>query len=211
MISTHRRREHRVFLTAKKHETTRRKNKKLFVFLRVFSCLNLSWVSTIVICLLFLSVADSFAQTKLPTKTPAPKVTQIDSEALKKLLVPSGKPLLVNFWATWCEPCREEFPDLVQISADYKDKIDVITISLDELSEINGDVPKFLAQMKAEMPAYLLKTPDEGAAIAFVSKDWEGGLPFTILFNEKGEPVYSKQGKFKTEVLRAEIEKVSNK
>ncbi len=68
-------------------------------------------------------------------------------------------------------------------------------------------MPKFLAEMKAEMPSYLLKTPSEEAAIASVSKEWQGGLPFTILFNEKGESVYLKQGKFNTAFLLAAIEK----
>jgi thiol-disulfide isomerase/thioredoxin len=62
---------------------------------------------------------------------------------LRKALTPSRKPLLVNFWATWCDPCREEFPDLVKLDAEYKGKIDFITISLDELSEIDRDVPSF--------------------------------------------------------------------
>jgi thiol-disulfide isomerase/thioredoxin len=146
------------------------------------------------------------AQTE--TVSALPKVTQIDAPGLKNLLKPNGRPLLINFWATWCGPCREEFPDLVKIGTDYKGKIDVITVSLDELSEINGDVPEFLEQMKSESPAYLLKTPDEGAAIGLVSKDWQGGLPFTILFNAQGETIYSKQGKFKTDVLVAEIEKI---
>ncbi len=207
------------FSAVKKHEETRNENDKLFVFLRVFSWLNLFRVSATLACAVFLCAGNSIAQTKkVESKTPAqknqtvinlPKVTQIDAEALKNLLKPNGKPLLINFWATWCDPCREEFPDLVKIGADYKDKIDLITVSLDELSEINGDVPKFLAQMKSDAPAYLLKTPDEGAAITFVSKDWQGGLPFTILFNEKGETVYSKQGKFKTEILRQQIENLT--
>ena len=136
-----------------------------------------------------------------------PKVTQINEAALKNLLKPNGKPLLINFWATWCDHCREEFPDLVKIGADYQGKIDLITISLDELSEIDNDVPKFLAAMKAQTPGYLLKVPDEGAAIAVVSKDWQGGLPFTILFNADGAAVYGKQGKFNTAFLRNEIEK----
>ena len=168
--------------------------------------------------LLTSAFTETFAQTKeTKSKVAAPKVkaistlpkvTQIDAAALKNLLKPNGKPLLINFWATWCDPCREEFPDLVKIGADYKDRIDLITISLDELSEIDKDVPKFLAQMKSETPGYLLKVPDESAAIAVVSKDWQGGLPFTILFNSNGEAVYSKQGKFKTETLRGEIEKL---
>ncbi|HVF46461.1 MAG TPA: TlpA disulfide reductase family protein [Pyrinomonadaceae bacterium] len=127
---------------------------------------------------------------------------------MKDLLKPNGKPRLINFWATWCGPCREEFPDLVKIGTDYKDKIDLITVSLDESSEIDGDVPEFLAQMGSDSPAYLLKTQDQDAAIEIVSKDWQGALPFTILFNAQGEAVYSKQGKFKTVVLVAEIEKL---
>ena len=116
--------------------------------------------------------------------------------------------MLINFWATWCDPCREEFPDLVKIGADYKDKIDFITISMDDLAEINRDVPKFLAEMKAEMPAFLLKSQSEDAAIMIVSKNWQGGLPFTILFNEKGETVYFRQGKVKIDLLRAALEKL---
>jgi thiol-disulfide isomerase/thioredoxin len=154
---------------------------------------------------------------KSHTKTPAaktetvsspPKVTQIDASGLKDLLKPNGKPLLINFWATWCGPCREEFPDLVKIGTDHKDKIDLITVSLDEPAEINREVPKFLAELGADFPAYLLKTPDEDAAIELVSKAWQGALPFTILFNAQGETIYFAQGKFKTDVLVAEIEKL---
>jgi thiol-disulfide isomerase/thioredoxin len=157
------------------------------------------------------------AKTAKPTaanpsgKTTTPKVTQINAVALRNLLRRDGanaKPLLVNFWATWCDPCREEFPELVKIDADYKGKIDFILISIDDLAEINRDVPKFLLEMKAEMPAYLLKTQDEEAAIASVSKNWQGGMPFTILFNEKGEIVYSLQGKVQPEILRGAIDKV---
>ena len=216
------------YLAPNRHEQGRKVCKKFFVFLRGCSRLNNSLhlcVSAFLVCIVFISADNSFAQTRKKTKSKAPakktiiapkdvvsnlpKVVQIDAEALKNLLKPNGKPLLINFWATWCEPCREEFPDLVKIGADYKDKIDLITISLDELSEINGDVPKFLAEMKAEMPSYLLKTASEEAAIAVVSKDWQGGLPFTILFNEKGEAVYFKQGKFQTENLRQELEKLA--
>jgi thiol-disulfide isomerase/thioredoxin len=138
----------------------------------------------------------------------AVKVTQIDAVGLKRLLKPNGKPLVVNFWATWCEPCREEFPDLVKIDAEYKGKIDFVTVSLDDLAEINRDVPKFLLEMKAQMPAYLLKTVDENAAIAMVAKDWRGGLPFTIVYDTAGTLTYFRQGKIFPAVLRSEIDKL---
>lgn len=162
----------------------------------------------------FSFAGNSFAQTKpkTPAKTtqpPAnlPKVVQIDDAKFKELIKANGKPLLINFWATWCVPCREEFPDLVKIDAAYRGKIDFFTVSLDFVEEINRDVPKFLSEMKAEMPSYLLVSEDESTLISSIAKDWSGGLPFTILYNEKGEIAYFKQGKFKPDVLRAEIDK----
>ena len=169
-----------------------------------------------VLCAVFVfSVADTaFSQTKKP-KTPSkkavvagPKVTQIDIEGLKALTKPNGKPLLINFWATWCDPCREEFPDLVKINELYKGKIDFVTVSLDDLADIKTFVPKFLTEVKAEMPAYLLKTADESAAITMVAKDWSGNLPLTILIAPSGETAYIRMGKVKYETIRAEIEKV---
>jgi thiol-disulfide isomerase/thioredoxin len=140
-----------------------------------------------------------------PVAAKLPAVKQIDAVALKELIKPHKKPLLINFWATWCDPCREEFPDLVKIRSEFGDKLDFIVISLDDLAEIDGDVPKFLAEMKAEMPAYLLKTDDENAAIGSVSKDWKGGLPFTILFDELGGVSYFRQGKINVESVRSKI------
>jgi thiol-disulfide isomerase/thioredoxin len=140
-----------------------------------------------------------------------PKTTPVDAVALKNLVRREGenaKPLLINFWATWCPPCRAEFPELVKINADYKGKIDFIIISLDELSEINGDVPKFLREMKAEMPSYLLKTSNNEAAIASVAGTYRGGLPMTVLYDAKGAVAYSIMNKIKPQILRAEIEKV---
>jgi thiol-disulfide isomerase/thioredoxin len=137
----------------------------------------------------------------------SPKITQIDVLGLKRLLKPNGKPLLINFWATWCDPCREEYPDLVKLDEQYRGKIDFLTVSIDEATEKDTGIPKFLTEMKAEMPAYLLVTPDEEAAMAVVSRDWSGGLPFTILYDPKGGVIYSRQGKVKIDMLKAALEK----
>jgi thiol-disulfide isomerase/thioredoxin len=165
----------------------------------------------------FFSFVNSCAQTKNPAqKSPAEtkpwtanltRVTQIDDAKIKQLLKANGKPLLVNFWATWCIPCREEFPDLVEIDLEYRRKIDFFTVSLDFIEELNTGVPKFLSEMKAEMPTYLLTSADENTLISSIAKDWNGGLPFTILYNEKGEISYLRQGKVNHETLKGEIEK----
>jgi thiol-disulfide isomerase/thioredoxin len=136
------------------------------------------------------------------------KVTQIDIVGLKKLIKPTGRPLLINFWATWCPPCTEEFPDLVKIGADYRGKLDVITVSLDDLADIDTYVPKFLAEMKAEMPAYLLHTNDEGAAIRLIAKDWAGNLPMTVLYDGSGTVAYMRNGKIRVQPLRDNIDKL---
>jgi thiol-disulfide isomerase/thioredoxin len=157
------------------------------------------------------------AQTKTKTSTSTspvdlPIVTQIDVAGLKTVLrrnPADKKPLLVNFWATYCEPCEEEFPELLQIDEEFRSRgLEFITISLDDLAEIKREVPKFLAQTKAKMPAYLLKTDDIEAAIAAVAPEWQGGMPFTILFDGNGKIAYSRQGMVKPPVLRAEIEKL---
>ncbi|HEV7701686.1 MAG TPA: TlpA disulfide reductase family protein [Pyrinomonadaceae bacterium] len=149
------------------------------------------------------------AQKRGKQKAPVgPPVTQIDLEGLKGLLKPNGKPRLINFWATWCDPCREEFPELVKVDAANKGKIDFVTVSLDDLADISTWVPKFLKEMNATMPAYLLHTVDESSAITTVSKDWNGDLPFTILIKPDGEVAYFKKGKIKSDIVSAEIGKL---
>jgi thiol-disulfide isomerase/thioredoxin len=139
-------------------------------------------------------------------------VREIDAPALKGLLQSNPKqprPLLVNFWATWCDPCREEFPDLVRIDTDYRRRgLEFITISLDDTTQINENVPQFLKEMKATMPAYLLNVPDPDEAISIVDRTWRGALPATFLFDARGQIAFKHMGRIKPAELRAAIEKV---
>jgi thiol-disulfide isomerase/thioredoxin len=136
-----------------------------------------------------------------------PKINIVDLEGLKKLLKPGSKPLMINFWATWCDPCREEFPDLVKINNLYKGKIDFLTVTLDDIADIETAVPKFLTQMKAEMPTYLLQANGE-AAIAAISPDWAGSLPLTMLYKPTGEVAYMRKGPVHIADVKLEIEKL---
>src|SRR5258705_5201726 len=110
-----------------------------------------------------------------------PSVTEINTEALNALLKrDSQRPLLINFWATWCDPCRDQVPDLLKIDEQYRPRnLDFAAISLDDLKDIKTEVPKFLKQMNATMPAYLLNVPDPEPAIAVVDPKWQGSLPAT--------------------------------
>ncbi|HJR07646.1 MAG TPA: redoxin domain-containing protein [Pyrinomonadaceae bacterium] len=153
----------------------------------------------------------SFISNKLP---PAPvTVTEVDAEGLKKLLqrgeAGAARPLLINFWATWCVPCRTEFPDLVKIYADYQGHgVEFAVVSADDVADIKTDVPKFLREMRATaIPAYLLNATDTEAAIAQVDPTWGGELPATFLFDRQGKLVFKHTGIINAAQLRAEIEK----
>ncbi|HMM79547.1 MAG TPA: TlpA disulfide reductase family protein [Pyrinomonadaceae bacterium] len=155
--------------------------------------------------------AGAFAQGNVPAKRIGPTVLKVDAAGLKKIMRPTNRPMVINFWATWCDPCRDEFPELVKLHQKYRAKVDFITVSLDDLAEIGRDVPKFLAEMHSEMPAYLLKTRDEdedNQAYRTVSEKWAGNLPMTVIKDERGYTVYERNGRFRTETLEAEIQKV---
>jgi thiol-disulfide isomerase/thioredoxin len=141
---------------------------------------------------------------------PGTTARAINAAELQGLLKRDGsRPLLVNYWATWCDPCRDEFPDLVKIDEQYRTKgLDFIAITLDDLADINTAVPRFLREMKATMPVYLLNVADPEPAINAVDRDWGGALPATFLYNNKGEVVYKHFGRIKVDELRAAIEKV---
>ena len=144
---------------------------------------------------------------------PMAVVSPINTEALKGLLTQQREhPLLVNFWATFCDPCRAEFPDLVKIDQDYRPRaLEFVTVSLDDVSDIKTGVPKFLDEMKATMPAYLLDASDPEPAINLVDPRWRGDLPATFLYNEKGEVVFKHIGRVDAAELREAIEKVVKK
>jgi thiol-disulfide isomerase/thioredoxin len=140
-----------------------------------------------------------------------PKVTEIDEAALKSLLgagAGRARPLLVNFWATWCVPCREEFPDLLKIRGRYADdKLDFVLVSLDDPSDIGKAVPEFLSEQRATMlPAYLLHAGDDNTAINLVDPDWSGELPATFLYDRSGSLVFKHKGRIKPDELRAALD-----
>jgi thiol-disulfide isomerase/thioredoxin len=157
---------------------------------------------------------------KAEPNTPAPvAVSEIDEVGLAKILrrdaaeaTAAARPLLINFWATWCDPCREEFPDLVKIDETYRQRgLDFALVSLDDVAEIKTSVPQFIEKMRAaRIPAYLLNVKDPETAIAAVDKEWRGDLPATFLFDARGQIVFKHMGRIKPKELRAAIDKTLN-
>lgn len=145
-------------------------------------------------------------------RPPAISVAAIDADGLVAVLKrdsPNARPLLVNFWATWCDPCREEFPDLVQLDKQYRPQgLDFTAVSLDDLAEIKTSVPKFLREMRVTTPTYLLNVSDPEVAMNKVDPEWSGALPATFLYDAQGKLVYKRLGRIKVPELIAAIEKL---
>jgi thiol-disulfide isomerase/thioredoxin len=140
----------------------------------------------------------------------ASEITVVDLDGLKKLLQRDPKdarPLLVNFWASWCDGCREEFPDLVKIDDDYRSKgLNFLSVTVDELED-KAQAVSFIQEMKAKMPVVLLNVPDKEPAIHAIDVNWDGALPATFIYDRTGNLVYRHFGKIKPEELRAAIDK----
>ena len=101
-----------------------------------------------------------------------------------------GRVLLVNFWATWCEPCREEMPGLVAAAKKFPSKdLAVVLVSLDSQKTGPAQVPKFLKEQKVPFVSWLAKTRDPQDFIDAVDRTWDGSLPYTLIYGRDGKVV----------------------
>ena len=67
------------------------------------------------------------------------EVSEITIDGLNEIIKNrEGRVLLINIWATWCVPCKEEFPDLIKISNKYGEQIELIGISIDYPDEVES-------------------------------------------------------------------------
>ena len=101
-----------------------------------------------------------------------------------------GKPLVVNFWATWCEPCRDEYPMVVDLAKQFKPQgVEVIGIDMDDESDMNL-VRRFLAKMAPGFPNYRQKPGiDLDRFYDGVNPQWKGTMPQTMFYGKDGNVV----------------------
>ena len=122
---------------------------------------------------------------------------EVDAAGLQALLARhKGRTVLVNFWATWCVPCREEFPDLDRLERELSPKgFSVIGISTDFASQ-TAAVGDFLRKMRPSFANYRKKTGgDDQPFIEAVDPKWGGELPFSVLYGPDGARVKTFSGK----------------
>jgi len=129
------------------------------------------------------------AQTKAPPKprTPVKDPPVIDLRGFRALLEQNrGRPLLLNFWATWCQPCHTEYPMINELARKYAPQgLQVIGISLDEDAEMTL-VRHFLERNAPSFPNYRKRPGDEEAFDRGVDASWNGTIPATFFFSRDG-------------------------
>jgi thiol-disulfide isomerase/thioredoxin len=108
-----------------------------------------------------------------------------------------GKVVLVNFWATWCPPCREEIPELIELKKQYGDRLQIIGISEDE--DGPAKLLKF-AQQKGMSYPIIMATPELVAAYGGVP-----ALPTSFLVDTQGRVVTKHSGLYPIESYHREI------
>ncbi|AXF16235.1 TlpA family protein disulfide reductase [Paraburkholderia caledonica] len=117
------------------------------------------------------------------------------------LSVLKGRPIVVNFWASWCGPCVEEMPALSQLQRDYAKKgIQFVGLGVD--SEKN--VQAFLQKVKVAYPVYV--TGFGGADLARSFGNTAGGLPFTVVIDAKGNIRSTKLGQIDPVALKQTLD-----
>jgi len=133
----------------------------------------------------------------------------INADDLNKIITTNkDEVLLINVWATWCVPCREEFPDLVRISNAYKGKIRVIGISVDDSGDLESKVTPFVKNQKADFEICLLKVVEPEDCINLLNKKWSGAIPATFIYDKKGNQSEMLIGKQDYEFFQKALKKV---
>lgn len=102
---------------------------------------------------------------------------------------------VINFWATWCQPCVEELPYLEKLTKKYKDKkLRVILVSLDFKSQLHSKLVPFVEKNNLLSDLVMLHDNNADEWIPKVSDHWDGAIPFTIIL--KGEKRVEQLEKF---------------
>jgi thiol-disulfide isomerase/thioredoxin len=132
--------------------------------------------------------------------------TDVTPEEMMSLVKSAPKPyVLLNFFATWCAPCRREMPDLVALQKDSTALVDVKLISVDRPNVSAADLRSFLADFDVDFQTYAAQS-DPGKFIAQFYGIWNDEIPLSLIYSKEGRMVEALAGL----TDRAEIEMIVN-
>jgi len=160
---------------------------------------------------LLIAGAAAAAQQSAPA-TPLAELPLIDVSGYGKLLEEHrGKPLMIYFWASWCEPCRVEFAIVNELAAKYAAKEMVILgVSLDEDGELNL-MRRFLQRHVPRFPNYRKQPGIHAPFYSSVEPKWKGAIPASFFYDREGKLQASLIGEQKREAFEKAITDLLNR
>lgn len=117
-------------------------------------------------------------------------------EAVRSL---GGKPIVVNFWASWCEPCKDEMPLLVEAAQRYGDRVHFLGVNIEDSEE---EARSFISRYGVTYPSLVDRPGDIRRAEQIV------GLPTTKFYRGDGELAFVHSGEIDAEELEEKIREV---
>lgn len=137
-------------------------------------------------------------------------VEKLNEDGLRRMISQrDGKILLLNVWATWCLPCREEFPELVKLSNDFQQKdVELVGLSVDYPDEVDTKIIPFLKSVQANFKVLVQDFNDPTNMIQLLDAKWSGALPATFIFDALGNRQAVLVGSHGYEDFKRELEKL---
>ncbi len=135
-------------------------------------------------------------------------ITKAGIKDLQKLIKErNGKILVLNVWATWCVPCKEEIPDLNKLAEKNKD-IEVVGLSIDYDDEIETKIKPFLKKQPVKFRVIVNTEKSDEKLINFLSPGWGGAIPATFIYDTNGKLMAVLEGKKSYEQFQDAVKEV---
>lgn len=157
----------------------------------------------------FMERVECQGETK-PTKgycAPNFKLPTLSGEELE-LYQNDGKPTVVNFWATWCPPCKYEMPYFQKLYEQYDTKINVIMVNQTAMERKEEDIGSYLKKNKFTFPVVLDRL--QNGSVVGIDQYQLFSIPATFIVDENGKIVHQFMGAISEEQLLSAVKEVVN-
>ncbi len=144
-----------------------------------------------------------FCQTDLK-KAPSFRLENAQGDYVTLDSLVSQGPVIINFWASWCKPCKEELPEFNRISNEFKDKgLKIVLITIDKPSQVQK------ARNFLKTKGIGLELLKDCSMDTYKSFGGSGTVPYTFLIDKDKSIVFRKKGQINYEELLSEVKKVT--